>query len=242
MKELLKEILEIIYPKNITCLLCFDPIKKDNTYSLCKSCFNELKFIKDGCFRCGRNIINSYSEEILVDKCIFCSKKSFDFERNISCIEYDNLSKKFIFDLKYRNKTYITEYISKIMLEKLDFEGIKYDYILCVPLHKKRLKSRGFNQAKKIAEYLSELVQIEFLDILKRNKNTKRLFTLDAKNREKELKSVFDIENGEILENKNILIVDDIFTTGSTVNEISKALSNYSVGKIYTITFITKSV
>ncbi len=239
--KILNDILDFIYPENITCVLCDNPIRKDNTYSICKSCFDELNFILDGCLTCGKNIINYSLEENDIKNCNFCKDKKFYFDRAISCIEYTDLSKKFIFKLKYNDKTYLSKIIANIMKEKLCVENIKVDYILCVPIHKKRLKERGFNQSQKISFYLSKYLDIPFLDILKRIKKTKKLYKLNKNERQNELNNVFKIDDkNNLLKNKDVLVVDDIFTTGSTVNEISKVLRKYGVNKIYIVTLITK--
>lgn len=129
----------------------------------------------------------------------------------------------------------------EIMIDKLSIENINFDYILYVPLHKKRERKRGFNQSKIIANQLGKELGVEVLDILERSKNTRRLFELDEKERKQELKNVFkiskDIEN---YTNKNILLIDDIFTTGSTVNEISKLLKLNGINEVYIFTFLTK--
>ena len=124
------------------------------------------------------------------------------------------------------------------MKEKLKIENIKYDYILCVPLHKNRLKKRGFNQAQKIAKYLSKLEEKPFLDIIKRDIKTKKLYNLGKSKREEELKNAFSIDYD--FKNKNVLLIDDIFTTGATVNEISKQLRFNNVSKIYVLTLLSK--
>jgi competence protein ComFC len=128
------------------------------------------------------------------------------------------------------------------MKEKLDIESIKFDYILFVPLHKKRLRKRGFNQSQKIAKYLGKVVGIAVVDAIGRKKNTKRLYNLTKEERKKELKNVFIMKNiKQNLKNKNILLIDDIFTTGTTVNEISKILKLNGVNKVYVMSFLTKS-
>lgn len=235
--EIINELLEYLYPDNITCIICDNPIPKQNTYSLCKDCFNKLDFIIDGCVKCGKKYFNHSLEENLIC-CTNCKNKKFYFNRAISCISYSELSKKLVFRLKYNNHTYISKYIAKIMKEKLKIENIKYDYILCVPLHKNRLKKRGFNQAQKIAKYLSELVEKPFLDVIKRDIKTKKLYNLGKSKREEELKNAFSVDYD--FKNKNVLLIDDIFTTGATVNEISKQLRFNNVSKIYVLTLLSK--
>lgn len=240
--EVLDLVLDFIYPKNISCILCNKPIKKINTYSLCKDCFKELNFIQDGCIKCGKPIIYHSLEKLDLCGCSYCFNKSFYFDKAISCIEYSDISKSMILGFKYKNKTYMAKYISNIMKEKLDLENIKFDYITFVPLHKKRMRKRGFNQSEKIAKELAKMIDIPILDCIYRKLNTNRLYNLNRKERKIELKNAFLVkENINYANGKNILLIDDIFTTGSTVNEISKLLKLNNVNKIFVMTLLTKS-
>ncbi len=235
-------VLDFIYPENISCILCNKPIKKINTYSLCKDCFKELNFIQDGCIKCGKPIIYHSLEKLDICGCSYCFNKSFYFDKAISCIEYSDISKSMILGFKYKNKTYMAKYISNIMKEKLDLENIKFDYITFVPLHKKRMRKRGFNQSEKIAKELGKMIDIPILDCIYRKSNTNRLYNLNRKERKIELKNAFLVkENINYANGKNILLIDDIFTTGSTVNEISKLLKLNNVNKIFVMTLLTKS-
>ncbi|WP_317982878.1 ComF family protein [Romboutsia faecis] len=239
---MLNFVLDFIYPENISCILCDKPIKKVNTYSLCKDCFKELNFIQDGCIKCGKPIIYHSLEKIDICGCSYCFNKSFYFDKSISCIEYSDISKSMILGFKYKNKTYMAKYISNIMKEKLDLENIEFDYITFVPLHKKRMRKRGFNQSEKIAKELSKIINIPILDCIYRKSNTNRLYNLNRQERKIELKNAFLVkENINYANGKNILLIDDIFTTGSTVNEISKLLRLNNVNRIFVMTLLTKS-
>lgn len=240
--EVLDLVLDFIYPENISCILCNKPIKKINTYSLCKDCFKELNFIQDGCIKCGKPIIYHSLEKLDICGCSYCFNKSFYFDKAISCIEYSDISKSMILGFKYKNKTYMAKYISNIMKEKLDLENIKFDYITFVPLHKKRMRKRGFNQSEKIAKELGKMIDIPILDCIYRKSNTNRLYNLNRIERKIELKNAFLVkENINYANGKNVLLIDDIFTTGSTVNEISKLLKLNNVNKIFVMTLLTKS-
>lgn len=142
-------LIDFIYPDNISCIICNNPINKSNTYSMCKSCFNEMNFILDGCIKCGKPIIYHSLEKQDISGCSSCFNKTFYFDKSISCIEYNNISKKLILDFKYKSKTYMSNYIADIMKEKLEIENINFDYILYVPLHKKRLKKGDLINLKK---------------------------------------------------------------------------------------------
>ncbi len=242
-KEILKIIINYIYPRNITCIICDKPIKLTNSYSLCGDCFKELNFILDGCNKCGKPIVNRNLERESLIECTYCYNKTFYFDKVISCIEYDDISKKLILDFKYKSKTYLCRYIAYLMKEKFTLEHIKADYILFVPLHKKRLNKRGFNQAEKIANKLGELLEIPVLDCINRIKNTKKLYKLNKEDREKELKNGFEVkENINLIKNKDVILIDDIFTTGSTANEISKVLKINGVNSICIFTLLTTCV
>ncbi|WP_242967901.1 ComF family protein [Tepidibacter mesophilus] len=126
------------------------------------------------------------------------------------------------------------------MNDKLQYENINVDYIIPVPLHKKRLRKRGYNQSLLIANQLSKINKKEVLDIVVRSKNTDFLSKLSKKERIKKLQNVFTLSKNENrIYKKDLLIVDDIFTTGTTTNEISKNLLNSGASKIYVITFAT---
>lgn len=299
-------IMDFFFPQNITCLICQKPIDPNNTYSLCKDCFEEITFIKEECHKCGKPVINRINfdksddeednladeeikeiednciiltgnneskdavnlkidddEEYILEKfegyregygkveekkieytrCKFCENKNFYFDRAISCIEYCDKSKVLVLSLKYYGNTYMSRYIAQVMRDKLEFEQLSADYIIPVPLHKKRMRIRGFNQAEKIASYLSECTNIPIIDCIKRNRNTKRLYALNKFQREKELKNAFEVkEDSEEIIGKRIILVDDIFTTGTTVNEISKKLKIYGVDEIIVLTFLTRNI
>ncbi len=299
-------IMDFFFPQNITCLICQKPIDPNNTYSLCKDCFEEMTFIKEECHKCGKPVINRINfdksddeednladeeikeiednciiltgnneskdavnlkidddEEYILEKfeeyregygkveekkieytrCKFCENKNFYFDRAISCIEYCDKSKVLVLSLKYYGNTYMSRYIGQVMRDKLEFEQLSADYIIPVPLHKKRMRIRGFNQAEKIASYLSECTNIPIIDCVKRNRNTKRLYALNKFQREKELKNAFEVKvDSEEIIGKRIILVDDIFTTGTTVNEISKKLKIYGVDEIIVLTFLTRNI
>ena len=143
---------------------------------------------------------------------------------------------------EYRNKTYFCRYVAQIMSEKMELENLSADYLLFVRLHKTRLRIRGFNQAQKIAEDLSDITGIPTLNCIFRCKNTKRLYNLNKKEREQEVKNSFIIKDEDnLLKDKNVILIDDIFTTAATTNEISKVLRLIPVNKITVLTLLTRA-
>ncbi len=243
--NLIDKILDFLYPQNLNCIVCQMPISRNNKYSLCRNCRDKLIFIHESCGKCGKPkekfLLEEENSEV---NCGYCKDKKFFFERNISFLEYDEVSKKLVFDLKYRRKTYLAKIIAEIMYEEMmiynpdEFE--RADYIMYVPLSKKRKKERGFNQAEKIAYYLSKLSKIEINHSLYRKKNTEKLYKMKSEKRKKEIIGAFALkEDNKSIQGKNIILIDDIFTTGTTVNEISKVLKISGVEKIVSLTFLT---
>jgi competence protein ComFC len=238
-KNVISIILDYIYPKNIKCILCNNPIDKNNTYSLCKSCFDNISFIKDGCIKCGKPIENNSSISA-IDECSYCSDKDFYFKKAISCIEYDETTSKLIYNLKYGRKTYISYHMAQIIRDKLKYENINFDFIVYVPLHKSRYKKRGFNQCELIAKNLENFTNKKVINCLYRKNKTRYLSKLSKNERSKELRGAFKVKDDiKEIYNKNILLIDDILTTGSTVNEISRLLKDNNVNNIYVCCVLT---
>ncbi|WP_242961538.1 ComF family protein [Peptostreptococcus faecalis] len=244
--DFLKIIMEIVYPQNLNCIFCDMPIDKKNKYSICKSCYEKLIIIKNSCPKCGKPSINlNLDEDLEIESCGFCKNKRFLFDKNISFIEYDEFSKKFVFGLKYSMKTYLSRIIADIMADIIqkNYKELIYDCdcITFVPLSEKREKERGFNQSEKIAKYLSKKLEKEVYKLILRKRDTKKLSKLDMRDRKKELRDAFVINENfnEKIADKSIILVDDIFTTGATVNEITYKLKLKGAKNVIVLTFLT---
>lgn len=236
-------ICDFLYPENLECMICKRTISKKNEYSICKDCYNGIKFIEKGCIKCGKPLSEFYSNEL----CPSCEKKkiigglNFNFERSISCVEYDDNIHRLIYRFKYSRNTYIARQIARVMAAKLLAEGIMPDFLTFIPLSAKRFDFRGFNQSQMIADCLGEMVEIEVLNLAIRIKNTSYLSKLSKEERKNELSDAFKVRfyGNDIkrLKRKKLLVVDDIFTTGKTMDEFSKTIKVLGFDKIYTISF-----
>jgi ComF family protein len=120
------------------------------------------------------------------------------------------------------------------------FRDQNIDYMIPVPMHGERKNYRGYNQAARLAQALSEKIKIEYKDVLLRVKNSLPLYTLTKKARKLELEGAFELkENTDpaIFKDKNILIIDDIITTGTTASEISHfVLEEMEAANVYVLT------
>ena len=179
------------------------------------------------CFKCRKKIQREFKFTTIY------SKKQ-NFSEQYYLFQYKNLIRNLILQIKFQRKPYIYKTIeyflknNKKKLEKLK----KYDIIIVVPLSWKRRLQRGYNQSQLVAETISNILQIKVESkILYKTKNIVPQSTLNKKERKENIKGAFKIRNIEKIKNKKILIIDDIYTTGNTLNECSKMLIENGIQK-----------
>ena len=205
-------LLDIIYPP--VCGIC----DKINKKSLCKKCEIKIKPYQ----------INEIEK---------IKNKSFDYQ--IKILKYENIIRDKIINYKFNEKAYLYKTFAKIILKNKKIYGFlkKYDIIMCVPMHIKKKMLRGYNQSELIAKELAKKLQIEkqFNNLVK-IKDTKKQSTLTKEQRKTNLKNAFQIKDIEKVKNKKVILFDDIYTTGSTVEECSKVLKRVGVSSIAVVT------
>ena len=151
---------------------------------------------------------------------------------------YEGEIRKLILQYKFNDKSYLYKTFAKLLLKnkKLCQFLKSYDIILSVPLHNKRLKERGYNQSQLIAEELAKEYNLHKLlycnDVIIKTKNIKPQSTKILKDRIQDVIGIYEIKNKEKIIGKNIIIFDDIYTTGSTLNECKKVLLEAEAKKV----------
>ena len=174
--------------------------------------------------------------------CAPCEKRAIKAgfmgsERIFAVYKYEFVATA-VYRLKYQGKIACGRALGKLMWMETETILRKWnpDYILPVPLHKKRLKKRGFNQAKVLCEEISKQLQIPILpDLVLRCIDTRPMKDLNARERQNNLKKAFKIGQNDV-KLKTILIVDDVYTTGATTDEISRLLLSVGATKTYVLT------
>lgn len=236
-----KFFLDLLFPRY--CLGC----RAEGSW-ICKNCLKTIDIIKQPyCPECRR-------PTLLGEFCEKC-KKDFYLDGIFVCANFgEGALKEAIHQFKYNFVFDIGEILGKVLISKLVSSKLKdkcnitpdFDLIMPVPLHKKRKVWRGFNQAEILGRELSriktnyhELGKMEFINkILVRKRYTTPQMELDREQRLKNLKDVFQIEersSGSSLQEKNILLVDDITTTGATLEECAKVLKNTGAKSVWAI-------
>ncbi len=209
-----ENLLDLIYPP--VCGMC-GKISKDY---LCNKCSIKLK---------QYDITNKYMK----------IKKDMAFDELKCVLKYKADIRNMIIQYKFNNKAYLYKTFSKIILKNKKLCGFfkKYDIIMAVPIHKKREKKRGYNQAELIANDISKNIDIKLIENnLIKIKNIDSQSKLTKIQRKQNVKNAFALKNLEDIKNKNILIFDDIYTTGSTVNECANVLKKAGANKVGILT------
>ena len=178
--------------------------------------------------KCG--ICNCLNDNCICSDCLkkINKFKIYNFKDDgVWVYRYEGIVRNLIIDYKFKDKSYLCELFANCILSDVAVcEFIqRYDIILPVPLHNKRLKERGYNQSKLISDILSKRLSIQTYDgVLTKIKNTLPQGKNLLHNRRKAVKGVFCVNNVEIIRRKDILIFDDIYTTGNTANECKRIL------------------
>lgn len=163
-----------------------------------------------------------------------------NYNRHLYIFKYEGIIREKIIDYKFNNKVYLYRTFTEAVLK--NEENIKfieqYDFLIPVPIHKERKKVRGYNQSELIARILAdEIGKIKLqVDILKKDKNIVAQSTLDKKQRSENIKGVYKVINKQKIIDRKILLLDDIYTTGSTANECSKVLKEAGCKEVGIIT------
>jgi ComF family protein len=196
------------------CVLCDKPIAPDDL--ICRDCKDELENYRirsPRCYVCG--------EPLKFSSCLRCKGEKFHFEKIRGAFTYEGPVVKLIELYKYYGIHKLSTYLGEKMVEPF-LELGDVDFIVPIPLHPSRERERGFSQTHLLGRVISEKTGVPILDALIRKRNTKSQTKLGREERKKNLKDAFEVV-GEI-EGKSIVIVDDVLTTGITINEASKIL------------------
>ncbi len=237
MKRYFESFLELLYPEKNTCFICNIYDESINEKYICADCEKKLRrIVPPVCIKCSKQINYDTADCLCPD----CNVYDRSFEISKAPFLYEGIIKDSIYNFKYYNKPYFYKFFGNCLFNYMnDMDYIDFDYIASVPLHKSKMRTRGYNQSELIAKYLSDKLFIPYADVLKRAKKTTKQSQQSKEERRKNLIGAFAIKSPhkyEKIKNSNVLLVDDVYTTGSTADECSKTLLNFGVSKVYVIT------
>lgn len=209
-----KNLIYFLYPKR--CIWCNKKIDENSTYA-CEKCLNIIKYITD--------------EEV------YSVIPEMYFDKLISLFLYKGVVREKILKFKFRDKPYYGRAFAEMMAETVKDKNLDIDFIIPVPMHYKRFFQRGYNQSSILAKGISRNIGIKCRgNILRKIKKSAVQSTLNLKQRRINILNTYGIKNNRKILNKNILLVDDVYTTGATVNECSKVLKENGARRVYVVT------
>ncbi len=237
--DLKKFIDNMIFPQGTYCIICGKYIDETRSYCLCDHCIRHMNF-----------------------DCHHIPGSQF-FDYGFCAMGYGLYESRMIFNLKYDGHTYIARIIADIIYDSIManivensivnkqceqermqlLEILRADMIVPVPIHKDRLNQRGFNQTEKIGKHLSKKMGIPVNGkILIREKQTHTQRALSSEERVQNMEgafSLYDKHSYDKTKGKRIILLDDIYTTGATVNACAKILKDAGAEKIYVLTLLS---
>jgi ComF family protein len=232
-----ENVLPVLYPRR--CPGCGRLLSFGNL--ICRDCRAWLPWIREPCcFLCGKPV---YSEE--QELCYDCRRFKKSFLAGISLLLYNEETRPIIADFKYHNRRSLSRYFAEEICARYASRLASWNpgMIVPVPIHKRRRKIRGYNQAGLVARDLSALTGIPYLpDLLVRSSDTTPLKKLTPQARLDHLKNAFefnpDYKNAG-LQGKSVLLIDDIYTTGATLEICTRTLMDAGFGPVYICTLCT---
>ena len=228
--KVLKGLIELVFPAK--CPFCKE-IMAGQAEGICASCRRKVEFIQEPrCKKCGKPIFNKEKEF-----CYDCVQNNYYFEEGRNLWIHKPPVSDAIYEFKYQNRKYYGYIFGKEMgMRYLDYvERRKIDLIVPVPLHKRRKRSRGYNQAEILGRKISEITGIPMVvDSLIRLKKTNPQKILGHRDRRANIKGAFVTRKS--FQGKNILLIDDIYTTGNTLSEAARVLKAAGASKVYFLT------
>ncbi len=231
--ELTTKWLSNLFPSR--CILCNKTIHTaaiNKAVELCADCYRVQPFNFTCCVRCALPLPEGTSKNTLCGRCI---RKRPNYDYAHSVFLYEDALIGLVHQLKFSEKITYARTIGEILLSALEtdkaLKSERPDCLLPVPLHPSRMRQRGFNQSIEIARVINKKrnIPIEYNAVIRQCSTTSQT-GLSAKQRKKNIKDAFAVTSN--LNYKNVLIVDDVVTTGSTVNELAGVLKKNNVKRV----------
>lgn len=232
-RKWLQTVYDLIFPKR--CRSCGVFIKSCEYGYICDHCFGRFLFLDEPhCPVCGLMFLKTGGDS---HKCGDCRSNPPYFSRARSVVRYSDDISKLIHKFKFNGDLSLLATFAILAEKGLGKSSYRADYIVPVPLHRARIRKRGFNQSTLLAKVFFKAERHKISHLLERIKNTTPQIKLDGVERRQNLKNCFRLVAGAEVKDKIIYIVDDVYTTGTTVNECAKVLIKAGARRVEVFTF-----
>ena len=222
-----------LYLDGPVCSACGKELLSHIRGGMCPECEKtSVKLGTDICGKCGRVLANE------AEFCDTCIRNERAFVRARSCYVYEGAPKKFVYRLKFGGRRYLAAFIAEAMVDRYLDCGFECDCVVAVPLSAKRKRKRGYNQAELIAEELSSRLKLPLIDgALVKTKENKSQAKLKRREREENVRGVYEVTSPETFKGRRVLVVDDVMTTGATLGEVSRVLYKAKARSVEALTY-----
>jgi ComF family protein len=224
-------IINYLFPP--TCFSCSSYTSQNNSF--CFECFNKLNFIsKPYCRKCGKPLEVRIFQDLTCGSCV---SKPPSYHISRSLLKFDEHSKNIIHGFKYFDKTAAASIFARLAADRYDNEFRLVDLIVPVPMNRFKRLFRMYNPTQIFAKEISKIMTKPMIaDLLIKTKWTRSQTALSKKEREKNIFSSLRFNKKYSIKGKNLLLVDDVKTTGATIKKCSEILKSAGARKIYVIT------
>ena len=223
---------DLVYPPDIYCICCGREIQPGRLYSMCDDCLMKISWANGKlCAACGKPLEDWYPDMY----CSECVNKERSFDSGITCFQYKEAERMMIREFKYHGKSYMARKFSEILFDKIVAVGAGCDILVPVPMFKKKKKKRGYDQAALLAEFTAKRLGLPCCsEAIERTRNTAPMNKLDARERRRNLENAFRVteEGREAVKDRRVMLVDDIYTTGTTTEHCSEILKDAGAVKV----------
>lgn len=212
------KVLDAIFPQDITCDICGEELVAQTRYRICAQCMEGLTFIEGKrCAVCGVPMKDE------AEYCLRCQHAPDSFLKNRSPLVYEGKAKQLIYQMKFANKSYIAKTLGALMADEYLNADMGCEIITFVPMSESEKKKRGFNQSELIAYEVGRRLNMPVLPALEKIKDTPSQKEITGAQRAQNLKGAF-VCVYDVVKDRQMLLIDDVFTTGATANECSNVL------------------
>ncbi len=216
----LEWLLDAVYPQNIYCLCCGDSMENSRIHGICDVCAEKIDWRTE-------NTLKRHMEE-------------FAFDELFMCCVYGFYPRQIMSRFKLAGNPYAARPIGRLLGERLMMEDIKPDALIAVPMHKEKQKKRGFNQSELLAEYAAKTSGISFVPgVLLKPEKTASMRLSDGRARRNQLEGSFAVspKYQEWVKGRDLILVDDVVTTGSTADACARLLKEAGAARVSVLCF-----
>ena len=223
--HLCKAVTDILVPQR--CAVCGSLVGSD-AYFLCEKCMEDIILTEENCPTCGGRMEG--------ETCNLCAQMKWYVTRNVPVAEYRGVMKEALYALKFRGKQAIHIPLARLAIGAIQRAGLSYDIVTFVPMEAIKTRSRGYNQSKLIAQRIAKETSKPCVALLAERRGGKTQRELSARERFLNTLCRYRLRKGARANGGSVLLVDDVFTTGSTINQCARLLLEAGFREVFSLT------